>query len=100
LLLEVLAVVIMPLGDLDVEDVVIEFLDVLQVLCEHSLELKEVLGVLWALGTSKHWHDLLLALPCELELCLTDLHQVLASLNESFVLCKDGLVGVELPILS
>jgi len=100
LLLEVLAVVIMPLGDLDVEDVVLEVLDVLEVLCEHSLELIQVLGVLWALGTSKHWHALLLTLPCELELSLTDLHQVLAPLNESFVLCKDGLVGVELPIWS
>ena len=95
-----LSVVIMPFSDLDIQDIIIEVFDVLEVLCEHSLELIQVLSVFWTLGTSKDRHALCSTLPCELELSLTNLIQVFAPLNESLVLCKDGLVGVKLPTLS
>jgi len=95
-----LTVIIMPFGNLDVKNIVIKVLDGLEVLCKHSLKLIQVLGVFWTLGTSKHWHNLLSALPCKLKLSLTDLIQVFASLNESFIFCKDSLICVELPTLS
>ena len=82
----------MPFGDLYIQDIVFEVLDVLEMLGKHSLQLIQVLCIFRSLGATKHWHALLLALSGELKLALADLQQVFAPLNESFVLCKDGLV--------
>mmetsp|Transcript_20727 Transcript_20727/g.31791 ORF Transcript_20727/g.31791 Transcript_20727/m.31791 type:complete len:265 (-) Transcript_20727:1168-1962(-) len=97
LLLEVLAVVVVPLGDLHVQDIVLKVLDVLQMLGEHAFQLKQVLSVLGALGATEHRHHLLLSLTGELQLAFTDLHEVFATLDEGFVLGEDGLIGVQLP---
>lgn len=92
LFFEVLAIVIMPFGDLHIQDIVFEVLDVLEMLGKHSLQFIQVLCIFRSLGATKHWHALLLALSGKLKLTFADLQQVFTSLNESFVLSKDGLI--------
>lgn len=87
----------MPLGNLDVKNIIVQVLDVLQVLYELSLELQEVLSVLRTLNTSEYWHHEVISLSCELELTLADFHEVFASLNEGFILSEDSVVLVEVP---
>jgi hypothetical protein len=86
-----------PLGNLDIKNIIVQVLDVLQVLNELSLELQEVLSILRTLNTSKYWHHEVISFSCELELTLADFHEVFASLNEGFILSKDSVVLVEVP---
>jgi hypothetical protein len=97
LLFKELSVVIVPLGNLDVKNIIVQVLDVLQVLNELSLELQQVLSVLRTLNTSEYWHHEVISLSCELELTLADFHEVFASLNEGFILSEDSVVLVEVP---
>ena len=90
---------IMPFGDFNIKNIIIKILNVFKILREHSLKFQKVLGVLWSFGATKDWHDLVGSFSCELKLTLADFHQVLASLDEGFVLSEDGLIGIEVPIL-
>jgi len=95
-----MAIVIMPLRDLYIEYFIVKLLNFLEVVDKLSLELIKVLGILWSLGTSKVWHDLLRSFSGELKLTFTDLHEILASLDEGLILSEDSLIGIEIPILS
>jgi len=66
LLLGMLAIVIVPLSDLDIEEVVIKILNTLKVLLKKSLKLLKALLDLWAFGTSENRHANLWTLPCKL----------------------------------
>jgi hypothetical protein len=66
LLLEMLAIVIVPLSDLDIEEVVIKILNTLKVLLKKSLKLLKALLDLWAFRTSENRHSNLWTLPCKL----------------------------------
>lgn len=90
----------MPLRYLNIEEVVAKIFDVLEVFLENSFELLETLLDFWALGATKDGHADLRALASELKLTFADLLQVLASLNEGFVLSEDGLVSIKVPSLS
>jgi len=74
LFLEILAIVIMPSRNFNVQNVVVKVLDVLKVLSELFLEFEKVLGVGITHNASEFWHDLLGSFSSELELALTDLH--------------------------
>lgn len=90
---------IMPFGDFNIKNIIIKILNVFKILGEHSLKFQKVLSVLWSFGATKDWHNLVGSFSCELKLTLADFHQVLASLDEGFVLSEDGLIGIEVPIL-
>jgi hypothetical protein len=62
----------MPSGDLDIQDVVVEILDVLEVLREFFLELKKILSVGIAHDSTKLWHYLFGTFSSELELAFAD----------------------------
>jgi hypothetical protein len=99
-LLENLAVVIMPLGYLNIKEVIAKVLDVLEILLKDSFKLLETLLDFWALGASEDGHADLRALAGELKLALTNLLKVLASLDEGLVFSENGLIGIKTPSLS
>jgi hypothetical protein len=89
----------MPLRHLHIQDVVVKRGDLLQILVELFLEIEQVVSVGRALDTAEDRHDLVLALPSELQLALADLIQFAAPLDERVILGEDRLILVQMPVL-
>jgi hypothetical protein len=89
---------VMPLGLLDIEDVVVEGSDLHQIFVELLFLIQKLISVGRTLDTTKDGHLLVLALPGELELALANLVQLTASLNEGVILREDSLVLVKVPV--
>lgn len=99
LILEHLTVVIMPLGDLDIKNRVVQVSDGLKTNLKFLLKFKKVLSNFWSSTATEDWHDTVSSLSSELELSLADFFKILASLNESLILSEDSLVLVQCPLI-
>jgi hypothetical protein len=69
----------------------------LETLFEASCKILQVEGVLIALCTSKNRHLATCSSKSKLHLSITDLHEVLASLNEGIDFSENGLIFLEVP---
>ena len=94
ILLEHLAIVVMPTGDLHVKDVILELLDALQMLIEHSLQVLERESPFLALCATEDRHLAAGSTLGELQLALADFLEVLAPLDEGLILGKDAIILV------
>ena len=99
ILLEHGTIVIVPLGDLNIQDVVFKVLDLIKVTFEHCLQRLETIRPILGLGTSKDGHFAAGSLESKLELSFADLLQLLAALDESLILSKDGTHVFHVPRL-
>jgi len=89
ILLKDLSIVIMPLGNFDIKNVVIKLFDLIKILVKHLLEILQRGSPFFTFSTTENWHAAVSSTQCELELTFADLFQVLAPLDESFVFSKD-----------
>jgi hypothetical protein len=62
----------MPLGDLNIKEVILEVLYVLKVFLEEHFQLSQILSNFRAFGASEYWHKNLGAFSSKLELTFTD----------------------------
>lgn len=88
-LLENLTIVVVPLGDFNIEVIVIEVFDLIQVLVEWLLQILKREGPLFALGTTEHWHSAVGSTKRKLKLAFTNFFEVFTALNECFILSED-----------
>ena len=72
LILEVLTIVIVPAGDLDIEDIIVKLLNGFELLVEHLLQVIERKSPLLALGATEDWHLTASTTLRELKLALAD----------------------------
>ena len=72
LILEVLTIIIVPAGDLDIEDIIVKLLNGFELLVEHLLQVIERKSPLLALGATEDWHLTASTTLRELKLALAD----------------------------
>ena len=100
LLLVDLAKIVVPLGHLDIQNVVSKVLDAFETVVELLLEDIQTLGVLFTALSAKLGHLTGRSTECELKLTFADLLKVSASLDESVNFSEDLLILLEVPVLS
>jgi len=90
--LEHLAVVVVPSSHLHVKYVVVELSDAFKVLIEHVLKILEGESPFFTLSASKDWHLTAGASLGKLKLTFADFFKIFAALDKGLIFCKDSLV--------